>query len=80
MTQVNVLEAKNKLSYLIRMLEDGTEDSIIISRNGVPVVQMVLLPKTGKKTIIGAARGEFHCPQDINRFDDEIAELIRGSL
>ena len=80
MTQVNVLEAKNNLSRLIRMLEDGTEDNIIISRNGVPVVQMVLLPKSHKKSIIGAAKGEFKCPEDIHLYDDEISGLFGGSL
>lgn len=80
MTQVNVLEAKNNLSRLIRMLEDGTEDNIVISRNGVPVVQMVLLPKPEKKSIIGAARGEFTWPEDIHMLDDEVAELFSGDL
>ena len=80
MTQVNVLEAKNNLSRLIRMLEDGTEDNIIISRNGVPVVQMVLLPKPDKRSIIGAAKGEFKCPADIHLYDDEISGLFGDSL
>ena len=78
MTQVNVLEAKNNLSKLIRMLEDGTEDNIVISRNGVPVVQMILLPKPEKKTIIGAAKSEFTWPEDIHLLDDEIADLFSG--
>ena len=80
MTQVNVLEAKNNLSKLIRMLEEGSEDSIVISRNGTPVVQMALLPKPEKKSIIGAARGEFKCPDDIHLYDDEIADLFEAGL
>ncbi len=66
MTQVNILEAKNNLSKLVRMLESGDEDSIIISRNGEPIVQMTLLPKPEKKPIFGAAKGEFKCPDDIH--------------
>lgn len=80
MTQVNVLEAKNNLSKLIRMLEDGTEDNIIISRNGVPIVQMVLLPKPEKKSIIGIAKGSYKCPDDIHLYDDEILKLFETDL
>ena len=78
MTQVNVLEAKNNLSKLIHMLESGDEDNIIISRNGEPIVQMTLLPKPQKRSIIGAAKGEFHCPDDIHELDDEITAMFLG--
>lgn len=80
MTQVNILEAKNNLSRLIHMLEDGTEDNIIIARDGVPVVQMTLLSKPEKKSIFGVAKGEFKCPDDIHYLDDEIADMFEGAL
>lgn len=80
MTQVNVLEAKNNLSRLIHMLEDGIEDNIIIARDGVPIVQMTLLPRTEKKSIFGVAKGEFKCPDDIHYLDDEIAAMFEDSL
>ena len=80
MTQVNVLEARNNLSHLIRLLEEGSEESIIIARNGVPIVQMMLIPKPEKKSIIGAAKGEFKCPDDIHLYDNEISELFGTDL
>lgn len=80
MTQVNVLEAKNNLSKLIHMLESGDEDNIIICRNGEPVVQMTSLQKPQKKSIIGVAKGEFECPDDIHFLDDEIAEMFLRNL
>ena len=82
MTQVNVLEAKNNLSKLIRMLESGDEDNIVISRNGVPVVQMTLLPKAPKRSIIGAAKkdGDFSWPENFNELDDEIADMFFGEI
>ena len=80
MTQVNILEAKNKLSYLIRLIEDGSEDAIIISRNGTPVAQMIPLPKHEKKSFIGIAKGEFTCPDDIHFGDDDISEMFYGEL
>ena len=78
MTQVNVLEAKNNLSRLIHLLESGDKDNIIISRNGVPIVQMTLLPKTPKRSIIGAAKkdGDFSWPENFNELDDEIADNL----
>ena len=82
MTQVNVLEAKNNLSKLIHMLESGDEDNIIISRNGEPIVQMTLLPKPKKKSIIGIAENDKDCvwPEDIHLLDDEITEMFYGDL
>ena len=82
MTQVNVLEAKNNLSRLIHMLEDGTEDNIIIARDGVPIVQMTLLPKTQKRSIIGAAKkdGDFSWPKNFNELDEEIADMFLGEI
>ena len=80
MTQVNVLEAKNNLSRLIHMLESGIEDNVIISRNGEPIVQMTLLPKSQKKSIIGAAKndGNYSWPENFNELDDEIADMFSG--
>ena len=80
MTQVNVFEAKNELSRLIRLLETKQEDHIIIARNGVPVVQMVLYPQRNEGSKIGTARGKFTCPEDINEFDDEVMEMFGGEL
>ena len=80
MAQVNVLEAKNNLSRLIHMLESGDEENILISRNGVPIVQMTLLPRPQRKSIIGTAKGEFKCPEDIHLYDNEVAELFGDIL
>ena len=76
MTQVNILEAKNELSRLIRLLESGQEDHIVIARNGTPVVQMVIYPGKKKRSIIGAAKGKFNCPADLEQYDEEIMELF----
>ena len=45
MTQVNMLEAKTDLSKLVRLLETGQEEMILIARNGTPVVEMKLAQK-----------------------------------
>lgn len=57
MTQVNVLEAKNTLSALIRDLEDGREDVIVIARRGKPVAQLTRYPASMDSKRLGIAKG-----------------------
>jgi antitoxin (DNA-binding transcriptional repressor) of toxin-antitoxin stability system len=40
--EINIYEAKNNLSELVKRVEQGEE--VILSRHGRPVVQMVKLP------------------------------------
>lgn len=55
---INVLEARNNLSALIRRIESGEESEIVISRRGVPVAKLVPLDAgDGVACRIGAARG-----------------------
>ena len=77
MVQVNMLEAKNNLSALVRAVESGAEDGVIIARHGKPAAKLVpYTPDTSKR--FGAAKGKFLLPDDwdINEFDDEIAEMF----
>jgi prevent-host-death family protein len=45
MLQVNILEAKNQLSKLIKAAQAGEE--VIIANRGVPVVRLVAEPSNG---------------------------------
>ena len=45
MVQVNVHEAKTKLSKLLEMVEGG--ETVVIARNGKPVVELIPARKTG---------------------------------
>ena len=40
--QVNILEAKTRLSSLVRMIETGEEEQVTIARYGKPVVKMTV--------------------------------------
>ncbi len=44
MIEVNMLEAKTKLSQLVEAAERG--EQVFVKRNGVPVAQIVPIPKT----------------------------------
>ena len=50
MTQVNMLEVKEDLSNMVHMLETKQEEVIYLTRNGIAVAQMTLLPKSDSKT------------------------------
>ena len=53
----SIYEAKSNFSRIIQLLIDEQEDSIIISKNGKPVVQMLLINKKNSKRV-GAAKKE----------------------
>ena len=78
MTLVNIQEAESGLSRLIGMLETRQEEQILIARDGMPVVKMTLFshPSTSKR--IGAAKGKIVCPDDLDEFNDEIADMFEG--
>ena len=80
MTQVNMLEAKTELSKLVKLLESKQEDVIYLARNGTPVVQMVLIPKTNPTQRIGVAEGKFKTPDDFDEWDKEIEDMFGDHL
>ena len=43
---------------------------------GQPEISENNLQRTVRKTIIGIAKGQFTCPEDIHAYDDVIAELF----
>lgn len=77
--QVNILEAKTELSKLIRLLETGKEDHIIVARHGKPVVKMTVYNDAPVSKRIGAARGRLKSPDDLDRYNDEIRLLFGGA-
>ena len=76
--QVNILEAKTELSKLIRLIETGKEDHIIIARYGKPVAKMTLYQDAPVSKRIGIAKGKLKSPDDLDQHNDEIAALFGG--
>ncbi len=78
MLQKNVLEAKNDLSGLIRMLEEGEEDRIVIARRGQPVVVMVRYEEPPVAKRIGVAEGRRLVADgwDDDDINEEVASLF----
>ena len=78
--QVSVLEAKTNLSSLVRMVETGKEESVIIARYGKPVAKIVVCNDTPVSKRIGIAKGKLKSPVDLDQYNDEIAEMFGGIL
>ena len=78
--QVNILEAKTNLSNLVRLVETGKEDSVIIARYGRPVAKLVTYSDAPVQKRIGIAKGKLKSPDDLDKYNDEIAEMFGGSL
>jgi prevent-host-death family protein len=75
MRTVNMLDAKTNLSRLVEAVESGDESEILIARNGKPVARLTAVKLDVSKRI-GVAKGEFEVPDDIDLYNDEIAELF----
>ena len=79
-TVVNMLEAKTSLSELVRQVESGACNEIIIARSGRPAARLVPLVPHGpdRRLRIGVARGRFAVPDPDIAADTEIQRLFEG--
>lgn len=57
--EISVYDAKANFSKIIQALIDEKEEEIIVTKNGKPVVQMVLLSKKNSKRV-GIAKKEMN--------------------
>jgi antitoxin (DNA-binding transcriptional repressor) of toxin-antitoxin stability system len=55
---VSVADAKNRLSELLRAVEEG--ENVIITRNGKPVAQLTVPPVSTRVVRFGTMRGQIH--------------------
>ena len=75
--QVNILEAKTNLSSLVRMIETGEEETIIIARYGKPVVKMTVYQDKSESRRIGVAKGRLKPTVELDR-DNAAREAVFG--
>ena len=78
--QVNTLEAKTNLSNLVKLIETGKENMIVIARYGKPVVKMTAYQEKPVSKRIGIAKGKLKSPEDLDAHNDEIAALFGGAV
>lgn len=77
MSQVNVFQAKTEFSKLLARIEDGTEEEIVVARNGKPVARLVRWDGPDSRQRIGIAKGLFRVPDDFDQ-DDRLIEGLFG--
>lgn len=78
MSQVNMFEAKSTLSKLVDLIEQGVEKEIVIARNGRAAAKLVPVQVAVTTKRLGAAKGKFKVPDDIDAHNDEVARLFHG--
>jgi prevent-host-death family protein len=67
--QVNVYEAKSKLSALLVRVEAG--DDVVIARHGRPVARLVPVDRDRNERKPGAWKGRVWIADDFDRLDEE---------
>ncbi len=79
MKQVNIHEAKTRLSQLIADVEQGEE--VVIARAGKPVVRLVR-EETERKVLrkAGRLKGQFWFAPDYDSADAEILKMFEESI
>lgn len=78
MQSVNMLQAKSNLSRLVESIENGSEEEVIIARNGRPAAKLVPVEDVVLGHRIGVAKGRFVAPADIDASNAQIAALFIG--
>ncbi len=73
---VSLFDAKTHLSRIVEELTSGSEQEVIISRHGKPMVKVVAIHPKEITHRIGLAKGQFIVPDDIDTANPEIAKLF----
>lgn len=77
MTLYNMLEAKNNLSKICKLVAEQEEDYIVIASNGKPLVKVVPY-SNNKKRKPGTLEGIFKYDDRFDDMDEEIASMFNG--
>lgn len=76
-TQVNIHEAKTRLSQLIEQVEAGGE--VVIARAGSPVVRLVAVDGRRPRRVLGVLAGQIVISGDYNApLPDELLDAFEG--
>ena len=78
MQTVNMLQAKSTLSKLVEAIESGSEEEVIIARNGRPAAKLVPVDDVLLGHRIGVAKGRFVAPANIDASNAQITALFTG--
>jgi prevent-host-death family protein len=71
---IGIRDAKANFSKLVRQIESGSTQEIVLTRAGKPVAKLVPVPKT--RIRLGIADGAFHIPDDIDAANPAIEKMF----
>lgn len=76
--QVNIYEAKTRLSELVEQARQG--ETVVIAKNGTPLAKLVALDAAPKKKIVfGLMKGEIDIADDFDApLPDDLQALFEG--
>ena len=76
--QVNIYEAKTRLSELVEQAHQG--ETIVIAKNGTPLAKLVPLDSLAKpKIVFGLMKGEIEIADDFDApLPDDLLALFEG--
>lgn len=76
-TQVNIHEAKTRLSQLIEQVEAG--DEVVIARAGSPVARLIAVESKRPRRVLGALAGRVTLPKSVNApLPDDLLDAFEG--
>ena len=79
MKQVNIHEAKTRLSQLVADVENGEE--VVLARAGKPVARLVKLePERKPLRKAGRLKGQIWFAPDYDQADEEILQMFEDSI
>lgn len=72
--QVNIYEAKTRLSQLLDQATEG--EDVIIARNGTPIARLVPIQRPPARREPGALRGKIWMAPDFDETPEELVNLF----
>lgn len=73
LSTVNMREAKRHLSRLVRSIQQGEKREIVIAQLGRAIARLVRVNQPQVERRLGAAKGLFEVPEDIDAHNEELA-------
>ena len=67
--ELSIYETKSQFSKLVQLLIDGKEESITVSKNGKPVIQLVPISKKNSKRVGSAKKEMQNFDLDLDEFN-----------
>lgn len=74
--QVNVYEAKTRLSQLLEKAAAG--DEVVIARNGKPMARLVPVQRGSRASTFGALHGKISMASDFDETPQEVLDDFYG--